>query len=670
MNPNPQDRFLVCGLGSLGQHCVVALKEFGVRVNGINLAEPEQWEIPRLPELLDRLIVGDARQASVLERADIRQCRAVLIVTSQERMNAETALAVRKINPRARLVVRSAKENFNQLLGEHLGNFVAFEPTQLPAPAFALAALGTDILGFFQLEGLRLQVVRRPIVPGDRWCYRASLRELDGRTRRILRHTRDDDRPQLSLHDWEPNARLQPGDTVIYIEVADRPGGESTFPDSPGRRRRWKWFQFPRWRELRDRLPDLWEGNREQSVGRVAIVCLAFVAALLVLGTALFHRFYPDSSLLGAFYGVIVLLLGEYAELFGDFQIDPAVPGWLQFFALLLTLVGTAFVGVLYALLTQAMLSSRFQLTRRRPPIPAHDHAIVVGLGRVGQRVVRLLREFRQPVVGITFNPQFDPAVLPAIPIVTGNLKETLSRVNLAAARSVVVVTDDEMLNLEISLMARSANPNCHLAIRTEEQSLTDSLNHLLPGTHVICAYGVTAEAFAGAAFGENILDLFRLGDRTVLVTEYEVEAGDTLNELLLGEVAYGYGVVPIWHRRGSQSPRLMPPDEIQLAVGDRMVVLATMEGLRAVEEGIFLTAPRWRIRIEKALTSGAVFEGANVIVRICGCPLNVARNLMADLPAILPRLLFEHQAYHLSEELRRSQVIAGVIPPDDTGEI
>lgn len=646
---------------------MVALKEFGVRVNGINLVRPEHWEIPRLPELLDRLIVGDARQESVLERADIRQCRAVLIVTSQERMNAETALAIRKINPRVRLVVRSAKENFNQLLGEHLGNFVAFEPTQLPAPAFAIAALGSEMLGFFQLDGFRLQAVRRQIKPGDRWCSRASLRELNSRTRRILRHERDGDGPFAAFHDGQPKNQLQPGDTVTYIEVADRPHFQSVpNPDPPRRRGRWRWFRLPRWREWRDRAVELWEGNREQSVRRVAIVCLAFVAVLLVVGTGLFYRHYPDASLLGAFYGVVVLLLGEYAELFGDFQIDPSVPGWLQFFALLLTLVGTALVGVLYALLTQAMLSSRFQMTRRRPPIPAHDHAIVVGLGRVGQRVVKLLQEFRLPVVGVTFNPQFDPAVLPDIPIVTGNLQETLSRVNLAAARSIVVVTDDEMLNLEISLMARSANPSCHLAIRTEEQSLTDSLNHLLPGTHVICAYGVTAEAFAGAAFGENIVGLFRLGDRTILVTEYEIEAGDTLNELLLGEVAYGYGVVPILHRRGSQSPRLMPPDEIQLAAGDRMVVLATMEGLRAVEEGVFITPARWRVRIETAATSEAVFEGANAIVRICGCPLNVARNLMADLPAILPRLLFEHQAYHLTEELRRSQVVARVIRPDD----
>lgn len=40
---------------------------------------------------------------------------------------------------------------------------------------------------------------------------------------------------------------------------------------------------------------------------------------------------------------------------------------------------------------------------------------------------------------------------------------------------------------------------------------------------------------FAGAAFGENIINLFRFNRQTVLVTEYQIEAGDTLNGLLLG---------------------------------------------------------------------------------------------------------------------------------------
>ena len=140
------DQFLVCGLGYFGQHCVVALKEFGVGVKAIEKEPPSTWELPIVPELLDDLIVGDCRRKATLEQAKIQRCRAALLVTSNEQVNIETALAIRRINPHTRLVVRSATNNLNQLLGEQLGNFIAYEPTELPTNAFALSALGTEIL--------------------------------------------------------------------------------------------------------------------------------------------------------------------------------------------------------------------------------------------------------------------------------------------------------------------------------------------------------------------------------------------------------------------------------------------------------------------------------------------------------------------------------------------
>ena len=111
-------------------------------------------------------------------------------------------------------------------------------------------------------------------------------------------------------------------------------------------------------------------------------------------------------------------------------------------------------------------------------------------------------------------------------------------------------------------------------------------MQELLPRAQILGTYPLAAEVFAGAAFGENIINLFRLNNRTILVTEYQIEAGDTLNGLLLEEVAYGYGVVPILHQRPPYPSLLMPAAEICLKIGDRLVVLATIEGLQWIEIG------------------------------------------------------------------------------------
>ena len=60
-----RDQILVCGLGSLGQHCVANLKTFGVQVNAIELHPSDRWEIEDLPDLIDTLVIGDCRQTDV-----------------------------------------------------------------------------------------------------------------------------------------------------------------------------------------------------------------------------------------------------------------------------------------------------------------------------------------------------------------------------------------------------------------------------------------------------------------------------------------------------------------------------------------------------------------------------------------------------------------------------
>jgi len=66
-----RDQILVCGLGSLGQHCVANLKTFGVQVNAIELQPSDRWEMASLPDLIDHLVIGDCRQSDVLAQAGV-----------------------------------------------------------------------------------------------------------------------------------------------------------------------------------------------------------------------------------------------------------------------------------------------------------------------------------------------------------------------------------------------------------------------------------------------------------------------------------------------------------------------------------------------------------------------------------------------------------------------
>ncbi|MBW4615072.1 MAG: NAD-binding protein [Desmonostoc vinosum HA7617-LM4] len=664
------DRFLVCGLGSLGQHCVAILKEYGVIVNAIDQEQPKNWQVPDVLSLLEHLLIGDCRQANILEQAQICQCRTVLLVTGDERVNIEAAFAARLLNPQVRLVVRSDKQNLNELLSQNLGNFIAFEPNQLSASGFAIAALGDENIGYFTLEGRQLQVVKHRMQASDRWSNHQHLYELNTSSRRVLHHTNSSSNSVTEFYQWEPEAILHTGDTIVYIEVRE----EVTRSPQIVTQSRFSCQQL--WQvivsvitenQFKQKIAQLWQKLERYQSLRLAIICSITVLLLWCFGTIVYCLNYPEINLIEAFYATAVLLLGGYGDLFGgvNFKIQPEpaehMPGWLRLFSLGLTLTGIGFVGVLYALLTDTLLSLRFKFfSSYLPVMPQKDYVVVIGFNRVGQQVAALLQELKQPLVGIS-STGINVDLLNKIPLIIGSIAEAINKVNLAKSKSIIVVTDDDMENLEIALMAHAQSPDTHVIIRTYDRRFSENIARLFPYAQVLCTSVISAEVFAAAAFGENILSLFHFDNQTILVVEYIIEVGDTLNGLLLAEVAYGYGVVPILYQKYRRSPvKLMPTDDIRLVAGDRLIVLANSNSLQRIERGELL--PRtWYVKVEKALAQDAIFDGANEISVISGCSINIARIFMHNLPGQLPMALYKHQALRLVRRLSKLRVTAQI---------
>ncbi|WP_404785396.1 potassium channel family protein [Altericista sp. CCNU0014] len=653
------DAFLVCGLGSLGQSCIAALKSFGATVYAIDLAVVQYWEIPALATQIDGVWLGDCRQASVLEQAHIYNCRAILLVTSDDRVNLSAAFAARALNPNIRLIVRSQQQNLNRLLGHRLGNFIAFEPTQLIASAISLAGLQDETLGFFQLDHRLFRVAQQTITPSHPWCNQRQLYELNTSTRRVLSctHTENDFPPQF--YRWEPQSSVRAGDRIAYLEIADRliSMEDAGFQSLPVRR-----FRLDlRWGEqaLRQALRLRWRSRTQTE--RVAIVGILSMLTLVVLGTLLYKLHYPEATLQDAINVALVLILGGYDNLFGQLKLPFPIPVWLHFFSLGLTVAGTLFIGIIYAFLTERVFSARINFLQSRPPLPIANHVVLIGLERVGQEVAKLLHELKQPCVGISAE-NLDANTLPHLPLAVGTIRDALLKVNLATARSVMILTDDEMANLEIGLTVQTINPDCPLVLRTADSQFGDRIAQLLPHAQAFSVDALAAEVFAAAAFGENILSLLHLHRQTVLVTEYRIEEKDTLQGRLIAEVAYGFGVVPILHERSSkESAKLMPSEDIRLEAGDRLVVLATLESLQNIEKGI-ISPPTWQVRIEKALAPNSIFEGTSILSRISGCELGLAHAGMNCLPGTFDVPLYKPQAQRLVRALGKVQILARIV--------
>ena len=672
------DRFIVCGLGSLGQHSVFNLKKFAykeyeVKICAIDKLQPEIMEFDNFADLLDEeIILGDCRRSEVLVKAGIHDCRGVLLVTSNENINIEAAIAARRLNPNIHIVVRSSRQNLNQLLKDQLGNFVALDPVDLPAATFAVAGLGEGTLGLFQISDRKLRIVETTLTPDNYRFLRTPAYQLHKKHSRLLSITGTNiDR---LFFQWQPDTILQVGDQIAFIEYVENDFAtkirkQQMELEDPSKFSQQKLFssvqKFASFAFWTSKIKAKWKqffnwihGDRTRRLVGWGIVTA--IGLLAISSTILFFN-VKDISWQKAISTSVILLLGGYGDVFGGLGEDQ-VPMWLMIFCISITLISLLFVLGVVGLIADSILSSKFEFFKKALPLPTGEHIILIGFGRLGQRVADLLFKLQIPIVIVSENPH-DCDLANKVPWFTGNIIEELAKTNLAKAKSILSMTDDQMLNLEAALLARDAakkiNRQMNLAIRTYDRYFSENLAELLPNSQSFCAYALSAEAFAGAAFGENMLSLFRLNNRTVLVAEYRIVENDTLVGKNLSQIAYGYTVVPIFLKTAQPKANglhefFIPSDDEVMKVGDRLTVLASISGLRRIELGNLHSPKRWQLRAKPPLNSSVLLDAGNKLKNISGCDLELARRFMESLPAAIELPMYDTQAYRLGQVLMR----------------
>lgn len=217
------------------------------------------------------------------------------------------------------------------------------------------------------------------------------------------------------------------------------------------------------------------------------------------------------------------------------------------------------------------------------------------------------------------------------------------------------------MLNLEVALLAseQTLNRDHHFSpvVRTRSQNFSDNLAAMMPQAQTFCPYALSAEAFAGGAFGENILGLFRLSDQTILIAEYAIETGDTLAGQQMAQVAYGYGVVPILREtrdaKGHPCTVLLPTDDQSLRAGDRLFVLSSINGLRRIERGE-KTSPRcWRLTVDSSPQPEAVADVVQLFTNLTDFDLEEAHRFVQQIPVAIDINLYDYQAARLIQTMQ-----------------
>jgi len=528
---------VLCGLNELGFRTLEELVRLGVDVVAVVRSEAEELA-QGARELGATLVAGNYRDQAVLRAAGVATAGALVVTEDDDVGNLHAALAAQELNPALRMRLRM----FNQELGRRVRQLFedcqVFDSASLAVPAFVSAALLQD------------------------WQQRV---EVAGRTLVVRRAGAGE--PGVLL----PLASVQPDGTT------------ELFPAAGDQLLCLAWAQPTTRRARRPERPPLEQPGRLATAWTVLLgadvrlrVMTVIVLGLTLTGIAIFWLFSEqDLDLIDAIYFTVTIMTTTG---FGDIHLRNAPPP-LQLYGVALMLSGTAALAILFALITDALISARLaRVIGAAIPRGLHDHVIVCGLGNIGYRMVEQLHDLGVPLVAAERDEhnRYLPAVRRlGVPVLVGDIRlpETLQILQVQRARSVVVVTSSDIVNLETALNTQTLRPEVRVVLRLFDPDLAARVERAF-GIHISRSpSALAAPAFAAAAAGEHMLATIAVGAEVLAVVRLRIAPGcrvqgHTVTEL---EAATRSRVLLL---DAAATPSWRPPGSTRLEAGAELVAV------------------------------------------------------------------------------------------------
>ena len=161
---NIHDHVIVAGLGSIGYRVALGIAARGLPVVVVEVSDDGRFVSPTRASGIP-VVIGDARHPEVLEELHLETARAIVAATSDDLVNLSVALNARAKRPDLRVVVRLFDPEFAVRVQQGFAIRFTRSVSQLAAPAFAAAAVGSEVIATVPVGDKRVILFARLRVP-------------------------------------------------------------------------------------------------------------------------------------------------------------------------------------------------------------------------------------------------------------------------------------------------------------------------------------------------------------------------------------------------------------------------------------------------------------------------------------------------------------------------
>jgi Trk K+ transport system NAD-binding subunit len=159
--------------------------------------------------------------------------------------------------------------------------------------------------------------------------------------------------------------------------------------------------------------------------------------------------------------------------------------------------------------------------------------------------------------------------------------QSALESAGIARARSIIVCTQNDSMNQQIAVKARSLNPGIHVVMRIFDDDFAHALHEQFSFT-AMSSTGMAAPAFAAAAAGVEMTKPVTIEGHSLSLARLEVMAGNNLPGMTVGQIEKQYEVSVIILRQEGEED-LHPSANRLIHPGDTMAILGKPEELNAI---------------------------------------------------------------------------------------
>jgi voltage-gated potassium channel Kch len=219
---------------------------------------------------------------------------------------------------------------------------------------------------------------------------------------------------------------------------------------------------------------------------------------LFAVGTWHFRYAFGTRWLTAAYFVLSTMTTTGYGDLTPDRNNDGDI-----LIAMMLMLAGIVLTGIFIGFAASMLTQARYVRMQGLRRIRRRGHIVICGAGSIGSGVIDLLLESGRSLVVVERAP--DPALIErardqGFDLLTGDASrdDTLDLCNVAAAHSLVALTNVDTLNLEIALGGRVRNPDMPIVLRIADASFAASIARHFQFETTFSAEALASPTFAG----------------------------------------------------------------------------------------------------------------------------------------------------------------------------